>query len=93
MFPWPQFLTYVLVTAGTPGPNTLMSMGNGSRLGLGRWCVALRERYHAEACNGMNYLRAAEGTTDPCLERMLTELGEEFYRQADALLCLLQRSL
>lgn len=36
MFPWPQFLTYVLVTAGTPGPNTLMSMGNGSRLGFRR---------------------------------------------------------
>lgn len=36
VFPWPQFLTYVLVTAGTPGPNTLMSMGNGSRLGFRR---------------------------------------------------------
>ena len=36
MFPWLQFLAYVLVTAGTPGPNTLMSMGNGSRLGFRR---------------------------------------------------------
>lgn len=36
VFPWPQFLAYVLVTAGTPGPNTLMSMGNGSRLGFRR---------------------------------------------------------
>ena len=63
------------------------------RICLGRWCAALRERYHAEACNGMNYLRAAEGTTDPCLGRLLTQLGEESYRQADTLLCLLQRSL
>ena len=63
------------------------------RICLGRWCAALRERYHAEACNGLNYLRAAEGTTDPCLSRLLTELGEESYRQADALLCLLQRSI
>ena len=45
------------------------------RICLGRWCAAVRERYHAEACNGMNYLRAAESTTDPCLERLLTELG------------------
>lgn len=63
------------------------------RICLGRWCVALRERYHAEACNGMNYLRSAESTTDPCLVRLLTELGEESYRQADVLLALLQRSL
>lgn len=63
------------------------------RISLGRWCAALRERYHAEACNGLNYLRAAEGTTAPCLSRLLTELGEESYRQADALLCLLQRSI
>ena len=63
------------------------------RICLGRWCTALRERYHAEACNAMNYLRAAEGTTDPCLGRLLTQLGEESYRQADTLLCLLQRSL
>ena len=63
------------------------------RICLGRWCAAVRERYHAEACNALNYLRAAEGTTDPCLSRLLTELGEESYRQADVLLCLLQRSM
>ena len=63
------------------------------RICLGRWCAALRERYHAEACNGFNYLRAAESTTDPCLTRLLTDLGEESYRQANILLALLQRSL
>ena len=77
-----------LITGGCYRPSV-----ECGRICLGRWCVALRERYHAEACNGMNYLRAAEGTADPCLERLLTELGEESYRQADALLCLLQRSL
>ena len=34
MFLWAQFFLYVLVTAGTPGPNTLSSMSNGSRLGF-----------------------------------------------------------
>ena len=60
---------------------------------VGQWCSALRERYHVEACNGMNYIRAAEGTTDPCLTRLLNELGEESYRNADMLLALLERAL
>lgn len=34
MFPWARFFLYVLVTAGTPGPNTLSSLSNGSRLGF-----------------------------------------------------------
>lgn len=59
----------------------------------GSWCPALRERYHAAACSGMNYLRAAEETTDPCLRRLLTELGEAAYRRADRLTALLERSL
>ena len=44
---------------------------------IGRWCPALRERYHAEACNGLNYARAAEGTTDPCLAELLNELSAD----------------
>ena len=47
----------------------------------------------AVACNGMNYLRAGEETTDPCLGRLLKELGEESYRQADQLMALLERAL
>ena len=54
---------------------------------------ALRERYHVEACNGTNYLRAGEEPTDPCLGRLLKELGEESYRQADQLMALLERAL
>ena len=66
---------------------------SGGSVRTGTWCPALRERYHAAACNGMNYLRAGEETTDPCLKRLLTELGEGAYRQADRLLALLERAL
>ena len=66
---------------------------SGGSVRTGAWCPALRERYHAAACNGMNYLRAGEETTDPCLKRLLTELGEGAYRQADRLLALLERAL
>lgn len=34
MFSWVQFITYVLVTALTPGPNNIMSMTNAGRVGL-----------------------------------------------------------
>ncbi len=36
MFSWFSFLTYALVTAVTPGPNNIMSMSNGGRLGFRR---------------------------------------------------------
>lgn len=51
--------------------------------------VLLRDRYHAAACNGLNYTRAAEGTTDPCLQRLLNRFSEENYSAADTLLRLL----
>ena len=46
MFDWFTFLTYAVLTTITPGPNTVMSMSNGSRRGflrgiplnLGMWC-------------------------------------------------------
>lgn len=57
------------------------------------WCETLRARYHDAACNGLNYIRAAEGTTDPCLRRLLEEFSDDEYRQADALLTMLERSL
>ena len=57
------------------------------------WCPALRERYHAEACNGLNYRRAADETTDPCLSRLLEELSASAYCHADRLLRLLERGL
>lgn len=36
MFNWLAFLTYAVVTAATPGPNNIMSMSNGGRLGFKR---------------------------------------------------------
>lgn len=34
MFNWFSFLTYVVITAATPGPNNIMSMSNGIRKGF-----------------------------------------------------------
>lgn len=34
MFQWPAFLTYIVVTAITPGPNVITSMSNGTRYGV-----------------------------------------------------------
>ena len=34
MFNWLAFLTYAFITAATPGPNNIMSMSNGGRLGF-----------------------------------------------------------
>lgn len=63
------------------------------RQGPERWCEALRERYHASACNGLNYRRTGEETTDPCLSKLLRELSEEEYRHGEILLNMLERSL
>lgn len=63
------------------------------RICVGRWCPALRERYHNAACSGLNYIRAAEGTTDPCLSRLMKRLSADEYRHADQLLRMLERAL
>lgn len=63
------------------------------RIYVGRWCPALRERYHAEACSGFNYARAAEETTDPCLAALLRALSGEEFRRAETLARMLERSL
>lgn len=57
-----------------------------------RWrCLAdaLRSCYHQEACGGFNYRRAADGTADPCLQKLLRQLGEASDRRAEAVLSLL----
>lgn len=63
------------------------------RIYTGRWCAALRERYHAEACGGLNYARAADGTTDVCLAGLLNGLSGDEYRHAEELMRMLERSL
>lgn len=49
----------------------------------------LRERYHGAACNGLNYARAEESVTDPCLKRLLARFSAENYAAADRILRLL----
>ncbi len=60
---------------------------------IGRWCPALRERYHMEACSGLNYARSADGTTDPCLRKLLNELSADEYRHAEELMTMLERAI
>jgi len=63
------------------------------RIRVERWCAALRERYHDQACSGLNYGRAADETTDLCLQRLLAELSADEYRHADQLLRILEKAL
>ena len=65
----------------------------GGAVSVGRWCPALRERYHIEACSGMNYARSADGTTDPCLAKLLNELSADEYRHAEELMAMLERAI
>ncbi len=67
--------------------------GVSGEIYIGSWCPALRERYHTEACGGLNYARAAEGTTDPCLREILDRLSRDEYHHARVLLEMLQRSM
>lgn len=63
------------------------------RIYVGRWCPALRERYHAAACSGFNYARSADDTMDPCLARLFKSLSEDAYGHAEELMGLLERQL
>ena len=66
---------------------------SAERIYAGRWCPALRERYHAAACSGFNYARSAEDTMDPCLTKLFEEMSKQSYAHAEILMGLLQRSL
>ena len=79
---------YYLITGGCYQP----SLNSGS-ICVGRWCPALRERYHAEACKGLNYAQAADGTTDICLQRIFNRLSAQAYGRAEELMELLERSM
>ena len=56
---------------------------------LRRFTEGLRTAYHLEICGAQNYERAAEGTTDACLSRILRQLSQEKYTRADRVLKLL----
>lgn len=53
----------------------------------------LRQRYHDAACNALNYARAADGTADVCLQRMLARFSGESYLDAERVLKLLAQLL
>ena len=74
---------------GQSRPETL----DCQRIYVGNWCPALRQRYHEEACAGFNYLRAADGTADPCLQKAYQRLSEESYQQAEWVTGLLEKAL
>lgn len=57
------------------------------------YCAMLRGRYHEEACDGFNYERASEETTDVCLRKLFAELSKEEYRHAELLRRLLAKAL
>ena len=57
----------------------------------GNFCQALRGAYHEAACLGLNYLRAADGTADLCLEHMFQKMGRASFHQADQLLRLVSQ--
>ena len=79
---------YYLITGDCYRPRV-----NCGQICADRWCPALRERYHVQACSALNYARAAEETTDLCLRRLLEELSAEEYRHTDQLLRMLERGL
>ena len=54
---------------------------------------ALRACYHQEACNGVNYRRAAGETMDLCLQKLFTRLGDQAYRRSEEIMSLLGRIL
>ena len=77
-----------LITGQCYRPNMVQG-----QLCMGDWCGALRQCYHEEACAGFNYLRAADGTADPCLQKAYQRLSEESYQQAEWVTGLLEKAL
>ena len=56
------------------------------------WTEGLRDLYYAEICGGVNYARAARGTTDPCLIRIFHDLGDLKGDRANTVLRLIAQS-
>lgn len=77
-----------LITGRTYRPNLVCGI-----LCPGSWTEELRRSYHEEVCNGLNYARTADSTTDHCLAKLLNMLSADEYRHADRLMMLLERSL
>lgn len=57
------------------------------------YCATLRSAYHEVACMGFNYMRAADGTADACLQKMFQIMGENAYHHGEMLLQLLAQNI
>lgn len=57
------------------------------------YCAALRRAYHEKACNGFNYLRAADAAADLCLQKLFRDFAAEEMMHAEWLLKLLGRRM
>lgn len=79
---------YYLITGETYIPAIC-----AERIYVGKWCPALRERYHGAACTAMNYERAADGTPDPCLGELFRVLSADAFECAGTVTRILERSL
>ena len=79
---------YYLITGDTYVPAIC-----AERIYVGKWCPALRERYHGAACTAMNYERAADGTPDPCLGELFRALGADAFECAATVARVLERAL
>lgn len=79
---------YYLITGETYIPAIC-----AERIYVGKWCPALRERYHGAACTAMNYERAADGTPDPCLGELFRALSADAFECAGTVTRILERSL
>lgn len=55
----------------------------------GSLAETLRSCYHQEACDGLNYARAAEETMDLCLTKLFEKLSGQSYRRAEEVMALL----
>ena len=74
------------LTAGTCYTQTIQVP---APTGGNTYCQTLRSAYHDAACLGFNYLRAADGTADLCLQHMFQKMGQEAFVHADQLLQLI----
>ena len=79
--------TYFLIADSFPQIEKPKSCG-----ALPCWTEGLRDLYYAEVCGGVNYARAARGSSDPCLIRIYHDLGDLKGDRANTVLQLIAKS-
>ena len=79
--------SYFLIAGSFPQIEKTKSCGT-----LPCWTEGLRDLYYAEICGGVNYARAARGSSDPCLIRIYHDLGDLKGDRANTVLQLIAKS-